>query len=74
MSMAVIPSFYDYNHKFDFADNHFQIAIAVVDYKSRIPKDDPDYVRWSPRLTTTIDNVRQDKYLNYHKCTDEDFA
>ena len=52
MSMAVIPSFYDFNHKFDVNDNNFQIAIAVVDYKSRTPKDDPEYVRWQPRLVT----------------------
>ena len=49
------------------------IAVSVVDYKSREPKNDPDYVRWLPQLVEVVDGVRKEKELKFHSCTDEDF-
>ena len=74
MSQTLIPSFYDQNHVFNFRENGFQVAIGVVDYTTREPKDDPEYVRWLPQLVEVIDGVKTTKRLNFHKCTDTDFA
>ena len=74
MSMSVIPEAYDSTFKFNFKEQNFNIAIAVVDFQSREPKDDPEYVRWLPQLMTSIDGVKTSTPLKFHKCTDEDFA
>ena len=73
ISMADVPQFYDINHTFDAEENNFQIAIAVVDYGSKRPIDDPEYVRWVPRIHNVIDGVLVEKNLKFHKCTKEDF-
>ena len=74
MSQAIIPAFYDSTSKFNFEENNYQIAIAVVEYKSRRPIDNPEYVRWAPQLVRTIDNIRTDLPLSYHKCNEDDWA
>ena len=52
MSMSIDPEAYDSTFKFNFKEQYFNIAIAVVDFQSREPKDDPEYVRWKPQLMT----------------------
>ena len=74
LSQAIVPAFYDTTNKFNFVENNYQIAIAVVEYKSRKPIDDPEYVRWVPQLVRTIDNIKTELPLSYHKCNEDDFA
>ena len=52
MSMTVIPEAYDSTFKFNFEEQNFNIAIAVVDFHTREAKDDPEYVRWKPQFMT----------------------
>ena len=46
LSNAVFPGYYDSSYKFNFLENDFKIAVSVLDYQTREPKMDPDYVRW----------------------------
>ena len=73
MSTSVVPSFYDAEHVFNFQENNFKVAIAVVDYLSREPKDDPEYVMWQPLLVTVVDGRRTERPLTYHNCKEEDY-
>ena len=73
-SQATIPEFYDSTSRFEFDENNYQIAIAVVEYKSRKPINDPEYVRWVPQLVRTIDNIKTELPLSYHKCNEDDWA
>ena len=69
----MIEDFYDMNDKFDFEENNFQIAVAVVDYDSWVPLDSPEYVRWTAVIKQKANGVKEFFPLKHHKCNEDDF-
>ena len=56
------------------SENNFRIAFGVQNYYDKESKDDENYVRWTAELVTMVKGVRSTKYLDYHKCSEEDFS
>ena len=52
---------------------NFRFAISFEDYRTEESKFDPRYVQWLFRLHNAKDEVKGEKLLKYHPCTDEDF-
>jgi hypothetical protein len=53
-------------------DQHF--AFAVQDFYKKENKDDPNFVQWTPMIIEGDGEAKEAvTYLEYHKCTDEDW-
>jgi len=50
------------------------MAFGVVGYYDRESRDNPDYVMWEIKLHSVIDGVKTINFINYHKCTEKDYA
>ena len=75
-----IEDFYDSEHTFNFEENNFKIAVAVLNKSSYALNrnsgealDSPDYVRWEPITVTKSEGELTESPLKFHKCNDADF-
>ena len=55
-------------------DQNFRIAFAFENKDSKKLITDSRYVRWMFLVTEFINDQRQEKFLSYHECTEEDYA
>ena len=60
--------------KISFRDIDRRFAFSVHDFLTGVDKLDPRYNKYIVRLEGSIDDVRYEKILSYHKCNDEDYA
>lgn len=74
ISTVALNSYYTGNDAFSFEKNGFNIAFGVEDYINRDGKSNPSIVNWAPLIYYYPgDGTWEEKFLKYHRCTDEDF-
>ena len=50
-----------------------RFAFGIEGFLDKQLKDDPAYVKWIVRQVRNVDGKEMEKFLPYHKCTDEDY-
>ena len=56
----------------NFKDNGVRFAFGVEGYLDKQLKDDPRYVKWIVRFVTKVDGVKEERFVDVHKCTAAD--
>ena len=67
---------YSFNgEEVNLSERRFRIAVTIEDFFSPIKmKSDPKYVKWFFRLYGKRKGIFYERMLDYHFCTDEDYA
>lgn len=71
--VRTMNNFFDHTQEFYF-ENNLQIAFGVVNFQSRKPLHDPNYVNWRAIFWEKGDDgIDRPTELKYHRCTEADF-
>ena len=74
ISTLVLPSFFSDQDILNLEENNFRLAFTIENTLDRERRDDPRYVKWSARFYGTKNGEGFLEYLDFHKCTEEDYA
>ena len=70
----LIPFFFEATHKVRPSEINFRAAFSIESYYTRLPINDPHYVKWIAKYITSVDGKHIQTVLPFHKCTAEDLA
>ena len=68
-----VVHFYSKEEPMNLNEVNFRFAIAFEDFHDNQSKFDPQYVRWMFRHYGSRNGVKYEKFLKYHRCTEEDY-
>ena len=74
MSEIMVPGYYSPIDMINLNEINFRMAFTIEGYLERKRKDDPKYVKLLGRLYGEKEGEYFQRMLEYHECTEEDFA
>ena len=65
-----IAYYFEATHKVKPSEINFRAAFSIESYYTRLPINDPRYVKWIAKYITSVDGKHIQTILPFHKCTE----
>ena len=74
VSQVLEKNVFDYSEQINLNEIGYRIAFSIEGYHSREMKDDKRYVKYLVRIFGKTKGEEYEKFIPFHKCTEEDWA